>query len=109
MMVGNNIVGFSKKLYPVEISFHNLRLELPNGVVPLADVSGTFQHSHITAIMGNSGSGKSTLVKTLLGFSHQGKVSGVTTINGKPARLERIKKVSAFVQQVRLCRYRFKN
>ena len=49
--------------------------------------------------MGNSGSGKSTLVKTLLGFNHQGKVSGVTTINGSPARLERIKRVSAFVQQ----------
>jgi hypothetical protein len=51
MLVGMNIVGFCKKEFPVEISFENLRLELPNGIVPLADVSGTFQHSRMTGIV----------------------------------------------------------
>ncbi len=49
-----------------EISVEHLTFSYDNGVTVLKDVSATFEHGKLTALVGPSGSGKTTLVNILL-------------------------------------------
>jgi ABC-type multidrug transport system ATPase subunit len=65
----------------------------------LNSVSGSIDHSTLTAIMGVSGCGKSTFMNVLCGRAHYGIPTGSLRVNGSIAEPERYRNRLGFVPQ----------
>ncbi|KAL3137532.1 hypothetical protein ABBQ38_004816 [Trebouxia sp. C0009 RCD-2024] len=84
----------------LDVEFTNMGMRLKGtGMKVLAGVTGRLRASHLTAIMGPSGAGKTSLMSALAGKASYGTVTGSVTINGKPDKLLRYKRVMGFVPQ----------
>ena len=62
-------------------------------------VSGSIEHSTLTAIMGVSGCGKSSFMNVLCGRAQYGLPTGTLLVNGRPAELEQLRSRLGFVPQ----------
>ncbi|XP_037047350.1 ATP-binding cassette sub-family G member 1-like isoform X4 [Bradysia coprophila] len=86
---------------PVNIEFQDLSYSVPHQSgknVILNGISGQFQSSQISAILGASGAGKSTLLNILAGFKTS-KTSVNVLINGKPRCIRTFRKMSRYIMQ----------
>lgn len=91
-----------KNEFPMDISFKNLTLTLPNGKKVLQSVSGTIKHGRLFCVMGASGSGKSSFLTALAGRAFYGHTTGDIFINGKHESsrvLSNLKNLMGFVPQ----------
>ena len=84
----------------IRIDFSELSLTLPPPAdkTILSSVSGTIYPARVTAIMGPSGAGKTTFLSTLLGTGLP-RTAGTIHINGSPADLSSLGRLTGFVPQ----------
>ncbi|KAL6769007.1 hypothetical protein ACKKBF_B17105 [Auxenochlorella protothecoides x Auxenochlorella symbiontica] len=84
----------------LHIEFRNLGLELHDGRTILSGVTGRFEHSKVSAVMGPSGAGKTTFLSVLMGqSSSHGKTMGSLRINGRSVGIPDLQSVVGFVPQ----------
>ncbi|XP_037047349.1 ATP-binding cassette sub-family G member 1-like isoform X3 [Bradysia coprophila] len=86
---------------PVSIEFQDLSYYVPDPSGKkyiLNGISGQFQSSQITAILGASGAGKSTLLNILAGFKTS-TTSANVLINGKARCIKTFSKMSRYIMQ----------
>jgi ABC-type multidrug transport system ATPase subunit len=82
------------------ISFEKISLSIPRHGLVVENVTGSFPHSSMCAIMGPSGSGKSSLLNAITGKASYGTTTGDLFINGfKIESLSEYKELIGFVPQ----------
>jgi ABC-type multidrug transport system ATPase subunit len=94
--------GLEAPAQQISIGFQDVGLELQNGQKILQGVTGTFEASRISAIMGPSGAGKTSFLNALCGkAAAYGKVTGSIRINGlaEGDGMGRIRNLTGFVPQ----------
>jgi ABC-type multidrug transport system ATPase subunit len=84
----------------IRIEFTKLSLTLPPPVSKtiLSSVTGVISPARVTAIMGPSGAGKTTFLSVLLGTGLK-RTAGTVKINGAPADLSSLGRLTGFVPQ----------
>jgi len=82
-----------------DVSFSVGKPDSDEEKVLLRSVSGFAEPGTLTALMGASGAGKTTLLDVLAGRKTQGQIQGQILINGHPARLDTLNRVSGYVEQ----------
>jgi len=97
-LVGDLPPGFTMCQVPVSIKFRQLVLRVGEKKL-LQEVSGTFRHSRMAAVMGRSGCGKSTLLNTLCGKATYGETEGHIFINEVEKPVTVLAPVMGFVPQ----------
>ncbi|KAG4076239.1 hypothetical protein HA402_014788 [Bradysia odoriphaga] len=97
----NTNLKYLSRWPPVSIEFLDLSYYVPDPSgkkIILNGISGQFQSSQMTAILGASGAGKSTLLNILAGFKTS-KTCANILINGKLRCIKTFRKMSRYIMQ----------